>query len=107
MGQASSSASAPTLVQAVVSSICPLAIRRDLVAVGLGIQVVAHLDEESHVLIGAETRIQAELCFDRFRVGGILLLKTKQALVQGSELGLLVAVLGHGLVQPALGLHPD
>src|SRR5258708_32527327 len=37
----------------------------------------------------------------------MLLLKMQQALVQGSELGLLVAVLGRGLVQPALGLHPD
>ena len=58
-----------------------LEIRHDLVAVGFGVQVVAHLDQESHVLIGAETRIQAELCFDRFRVGGILLLKTQQAII--------------------------
>jgi hypothetical protein len=51
---------------------------------GFGVEIVPHLDEERHVLIRAEARIQAELCFDRFRVGGIVLLKTKQTLVQDS-----------------------
>ncbi len=55
--------------------------RHDLVAVGFGVEVVAHLDEQSHVLIGAEARIQAELCFDWFRVGSIVLLKAEQTLV--------------------------
>ncbi len=81
-----------------------LEIGHGLVAVGFGIEIVAHLDEQSHVLIRAETCIQAELCFNRFGVGGIVLLKTQQTLVEDSELGLLLAPLGRGLVQAELGL---
>src|ERR1700680_4069671 len=65
----------------------------DRVTVGFGVKVVAHLDEQRHVLIGAEACIQAELGFDRFRVSGIVLLKAAQTPVQESQLALLVAPL--------------
>src|SRR5438477_12976636 len=76
----------------------PLESCHDRVAVGFGVELVAHLDEQSHVLICAEAGIQAELCLDRFRVGGIVLLKAEQTLGQVSQLALLVAQLRHGLV---------
>ncbi len=58
----------------------PREIRHDLVAVGFGVDFVPHLDEQRHVLIGAEACIQAELCLDRVGVGGIVLLKAQQTL---------------------------
>jgi hypothetical protein len=74
------------------------------VAVGFGVQVVAHFDEQGDVLIGAEASIQAHLRFNRFGVGGIVLLKPKQTLLQEGEFGLLVAQLRRCLGQTALDL---
>ncbi len=84
----------------------PFESSHDLVAMGFGVEFISHLDEQCHVLIRAEACIQAQLYFDRFRVGGIVRILAEQTLVQGSQLGLLVAPLGRGLVQPALGFLP-
>ncbi len=81
-----------------------LEIRHNRVAVGFGVDFVPQLDEQGHVLIGAKACIQAKLGFDRFGVGGIVLLKVHQTLAQVSQLALLLAQLHRGLVPSALGL---
>ena len=50
------------------------------VAVRFGVNLIAHLDQQRHVLVTAKTGIQAKLGCDRFGIGGIVLFKARQAL---------------------------
>lgn len=58
-------------------------------AVRSGVHLIAHLDQQRPILVAAQTGIQAELGCDRFEVGGIVLLKAGQALLEPLQLGLL------------------
>jgi hypothetical protein len=62
---------------------------------------MAHLDQQGEVLVGGKTGIQAELGIDWFGVGGIVLFKASQTLLQGAQFSLLPSPMRCGFVKAA------
>jgi|GEM_PF-4631897 len=51
-------------------------------AVRFGVQFIAQFDQTGQVLVGAKSSIQSKFSLNRLRIGGIVGLKTSQALCQ-------------------------
>jgi len=81
-------------------------IGHNVVAVRLGVDFIAHLDQQGYVFVRAETGIQAKFCFDWLGVVGILRFETGQTLVQPCQRLYLLFPASCGFVQPPLRFFP-
>jgi site-specific DNA recombinase len=71
----------------------------NLMAVRLGVDLVAHLDEHSDVVVGSESSIQAELSSHRRGIGGVVLFEARETLLQVGKLAVLLGQAGLCLAQ--------